>query len=120
MIRRPPRSTLFPYTTLFRSRRTDRLPGGGANAAHNIAALDGRPIVVGRIGRDEAGEHLVGLLRDRGADTRRVWGDAGYPPPGQRRGPARSQPSGKQQIVPLDRRGGEPGGARGTPPLASR
>src|SRR2546422_8422614 len=25
MIRRPPRSTLFPYTTLFRSRRSDRL-----------------------------------------------------------------------------------------------
>src|SRR3712207_8170614 len=28
MIRRPPRSTLFPYTTLFRSRR--RRPGRGA------------------------------------------------------------------------------------------
>src|SRR5256885_7034729 len=28
MIRRPPRSTLFPYTTLFRSRD---LPGGGGN-----------------------------------------------------------------------------------------
>src|SRR6266566_9948016 len=56
-------------------RRTDRLPGGGANAAHNIAALDGRPIVVGRIGRDEAGEHLVGLLWDRGVDTSRVWVD---------------------------------------------
>src|SRR2546422_5712400 len=26
MIRRPPRSTLFPYTTLFRSRRRERLP----------------------------------------------------------------------------------------------
>src|SRR3712207_6969751 len=26
MIRRPPRSTLFPYTTLFRSRSTTRLP----------------------------------------------------------------------------------------------
>src|SRR5256885_16453626 len=26
MIRRPPRSTLFPYTTLFRSRRAWRLP----------------------------------------------------------------------------------------------
>src|SRR5260370_21080473 len=25
MIRRPPRSTLFPYTTLFRSHRTDKL-----------------------------------------------------------------------------------------------
>src|SRR5947208_11340791 len=27
MIRRPPRSTLFPYTTLFRSRQGLRLPG---------------------------------------------------------------------------------------------
>src|SRR3712207_8097831 len=27
MIRRPPRSTLFPYTTLFRSRRTSPPPG---------------------------------------------------------------------------------------------
>src|SRR3712207_8989360 len=26
MIRRPPRSTLFPYTTLFRSRLTDPVP----------------------------------------------------------------------------------------------
>src|SRR5260370_40807095 len=30
MIRRPPRSTLFPYTTLFRSRRPDR--GGQTRA----------------------------------------------------------------------------------------
>src|SRR6516162_8735830 len=28
MIRRPPRSTLFPYTTLFRSRRSARGPAG--------------------------------------------------------------------------------------------
>src|SRR2546425_9255113 len=28
MIRRPPRSTLFPYTTLFRSRRHDGLRAG--------------------------------------------------------------------------------------------
>src|SRR3712207_8424239 len=41
MIRRPPRSTLFPYTTLFRSRRADepgsvaatrRARGGGRHA----------------------------------------------------------------------------------------
>src|SRR3712207_7106382 len=32
MMRRPPRSTLFPYTTLFRSRPSDPAPtsGGGA------------------------------------------------------------------------------------------
>src|SRR3712207_8169997 len=29
MIRRPPRSTLFPYTTLFRSSRHDRLAARG-------------------------------------------------------------------------------------------
>src|SRR5689334_23936986 len=28
MIRRPPRSTLFPYTTLFRSRKEGRPPSG--------------------------------------------------------------------------------------------
>src|SRR5215475_5157954 len=33
MIRRPPRSTLFPYTTLFRSRRCRRGRGGPARAA---------------------------------------------------------------------------------------
>src|SRR3712207_7359898 len=31
MIRRPPRSTLFPYTTLFRSPLLVVHPGGGAN-----------------------------------------------------------------------------------------
>src|SRR2546421_5452604 len=30
MIRRPPRSTLFPYTTLFRSRVRRAVPAGGA------------------------------------------------------------------------------------------
>src|SRR5437660_4979037 len=33
MIRRPPRSTLFPYTTLFRSRYL-LAPGGRGNQAH--------------------------------------------------------------------------------------
>src|SRR2546426_8365356 len=35
MIRRPPRSTLFPYTTLFRSRRPGRRRR--ARAAHRVA-----------------------------------------------------------------------------------
>src|SRR2546422_3843032 len=36
MIRRPPRSTLFPYTTLFRSRDPDLVPGT------NVGPLDDR------------------------------------------------------------------------------
>src|SRR2546430_6559489 len=35
MIRRPPRSTLFPYTTLFRSIRTLRIPRGLRSANHD-------------------------------------------------------------------------------------
>src|SRR3712207_7298794 len=37
MIRRPPRSTLFPYTTLFRSARDGQAPGAGLGAA--LAAI---------------------------------------------------------------------------------
>src|SRR2546430_3700702 len=40
MIRRPPRSTLFPYTTLFRSRRTPHRPEGRQEI---VSAPDGRP-----------------------------------------------------------------------------
>src|SRR2546430_13352333 len=35
MIRRPPRSTLFPYTTLFRSYVAIQISAIGARAAHN-------------------------------------------------------------------------------------
>src|SRR5258707_6577314 len=36
MIRRPPRSTLFPYTTLFRSRLVDQLPFEPAPMSTNV------------------------------------------------------------------------------------
>src|SRR6266513_4316265 len=38
MIRRPPRSTLFPYTTLFRSRALDPRGRGGPHAARGPQA----------------------------------------------------------------------------------
>src|SRR2546427_5252783 len=37
MIRRPPRSTLFPYTTLFRSLHRTDLPAGGTQSYARIA-----------------------------------------------------------------------------------
>src|SRR5436190_13055329 len=37
MLRRPPRSTLFPYTTLFRSAASIRLPGSGMTKDWNVA-----------------------------------------------------------------------------------
>src|SRR2546428_6142303 len=55
MIRRPPRSTLFPYTTLFRSVGGDREPG--ARPLHHRGVPRGRQgrgdILRGRGGRAE-------------------------------------------------------------------
>src|SRR5258706_4328822 len=45
MIRRPPRSTLFPYTTLFRSQQ--RLDGLGVEAADRPQFIDARHGPVG-------------------------------------------------------------------------
>src|SRR5260370_39003706 len=44
MIRRPPRSTLFPYTTLFRSReKIFPVDGALANVGHAAAKSNGLP-----------------------------------------------------------------------------
>jgi D-glycero-beta-D-manno-heptose-7-phosphate kinase len=88
--------------------RVDRLPGGGANAVNNLRALDGRPVVIGRVGADEPGDHLLELLRARGIDTARVWRDPAYRTPVKRRILAGSAHSVKQQIVRIDRGGGPP------------
>src|SRR5256885_13308795 len=40
MIRRPPRSTLFPYTTLFRSLLTFVVGGGGFSGVEAIAEMN--------------------------------------------------------------------------------
>src|SRR3712207_7822346 len=55
MIRRPPRSTLFPYTTLFRSRQ--RTGDGGQSTIHvgPVVGVPDRGV--------EAGEHIL-VLRD--------------------------------------------------------
>src|SRR2546427_8685281 len=46
MIRRPPRSTLFPYTTLFRSRALRRL-GARARARHRVGLVVSAPFLHG-------------------------------------------------------------------------
>src|SRR5260221_2353490 len=44
MIRRPPRSTLFPYTTLFRSRDLPRIRGIKLKCFRDAVGLDQRQI----------------------------------------------------------------------------
>src|SRR5438552_9246798 len=42
MIRRPPRPTLFPYTTLFRSRRRPRPARPAGRVTHRLRSADAR------------------------------------------------------------------------------
>src|SRR3989441_4409901 len=62
MIRRPPRSTLFPYTTLFRSPAAPRpgsaFPGLDDLAPAVRAAVRARPVAQGRLTTLRAGDHV--------------------------------------------------------------
>src|SRR5437588_8329134 len=70
MIRRPPRSTLFPYTTLFRSRKgMDDVRGLVPRAAHGVGSQV-RGVGLGQdpLGRD-AGGSLAELVGPRVRDV---------------------------------------------------
>src|SRR3712207_8436283 len=70
MIRRPPRSTLFPYTTLFRSRAAESVQEPPVSAhrvtTHAIVPVGRRPPV-----RNAARERLTGIeARAQAADRK--------------------------------------------------
>src|SRR5215211_1432536 len=48
---------------ILRYERTETTPGGAANCACNLAALDARAVIIGVVGEDEAGVALVEKLR---------------------------------------------------------
>src|SRR5207253_9407943 len=75
MLRRPPRSTLFPYTTLFRSQVGDLLEGGLLGQLVDVVAAVGQPAVLAvqiaqtRLGGDHAferSEEHTSELQSRG------------------------------------------------------
>src|SRR3989441_11459824 len=104
MIRRPPRSTLFPYTTLFRSDRKQHAQATvGVGAHHHEVAVGRRPDV--HLGAVTA--HEVVVLIEPDVNRRVVTGG----PRGRGGPPARE--NGREAPIPFDSvppRGG--GGAR--------
>src|SRR3712207_7265868 len=69
MIRRPPRSTLFPYTTLFRS-PTDQVGGAAVDEAGGQALMQ-------RVGDGVLGLARLGLHLGGGFQPVRAGGDVG-------------------------------------------
>jgi rfaE bifunctional protein kinase chain/domain len=98
---------------VLRHRQTAAVPGGGANAVANLRALGARPLPVGVVGRDAAGEALLGRFRELGVSTASVLIEARYETPVKSRILAGGIHTRRQQVVRIDR-----GASRGELPAA--
>jgi len=78
------------------------IPGGGANAVANVAALGGRPLPLGVVGDDAHGRGLLEALREREVTTEGILVRSGYRTPTKVRILGGGRHSIKQQIVRYD------------------
>jgi rfaE bifunctional protein kinase chain/domain len=93
---------------ILKQREKQIVPGGGANAANNLADLGAEVLPVGTAGEDEAGEALIRYFRQKDVPTRHILRLRGYPTPTKSRilgGLAHWQ---RQQIVRVDREPTQP------------
>ncbi len=82
--------------------------GGAANASHNVAALGARVVPIGLVGRDPAGDEMLGLFRATGIPTDGVVADASRMTPVKTRIMAGGYQSTRQQVVRVDREPAQP------------
>ena len=83
-------------------RETQVVPGGGANAIHNLWALGAKPVPVGLVGDDADGQKLVDYFSELGIDTGGINVAKTYRTPSKMRILAGAVHSQRQQIVRLD------------------
>ena len=86
-----------PVVLMGEQHASEGFPGGAANVAANIAALGGRPVPLGAIGRDEAGRRLLQLLQSRRIPSRTLVQERGRVTPRKVRIVAH-----QQQLLRLD------------------
>jgi rfaE bifunctional protein kinase chain/domain len=78
------------------------IPGGGANAVANVAALGGRPLPLGVVGDDASGRGLLDAFHEQGVTTQGIQVRSGYRTPTKVRILGGGKHSIKQQIVRYD------------------
>ncbi len=88
---------------ILRHRRTDAYPGGGANAAMNLASLGARVLAVGAVGDDDGGRTLLDRFRTAKIDARGVSRIKGWTTPLKTRYLAGWTHSSEQQVLRVDR-----------------
>ncbi len=99
---------------ILRHRQSELVPGGGANAANNLADLGARVLPVGIVGDDAAGEALVNYFRHKRVDTSGIIRLRGWTTTTKTRFLAGWTHSTRQQVLRVDREpaGLVPGGVR--------
>jgi rfaE bifunctional protein kinase chain/domain len=95
---------------ILRHRETQLLPGGGANAANNLADLGARVLPVTAVGDDAAGRALLDYFRRKGVDTSAILCVRKWATPTKTRYLAGWTHTARQQVLRVDR---EPSGELG-------
>jgi rfaE bifunctional protein kinase chain/domain len=83
-------------------RETQIVPGGGANAIHNLWALGASPIPVGVVGDDAEGQQLLEYFAKRGIEIGGITVSKSYRTPSKTRILAGTVHAQRQQIVRMD------------------
>ena len=88
---------------ILKQREKQIVPGGGANAANNLAALGAEVVPVGVVGEDESGDALLRCFHEHQISTRHIVRVANYLTPTKVRILGGLSHWQRQQIVRIDR-----------------
>jgi rfaE bifunctional protein kinase chain/domain len=88
---------------ILRHRQTQVVPGGGANAANNLAALGARVLPVTAVGHDAQGDALAGYFRAKRVDVSAIVRVKGWTTPTKTRFIAGWPHTVGQQVLRVDR-----------------
>ena len=88
---------------ILRHRETQLVPGGGANAANNFAALGAKVLPITVVGHDAAGDALIAYFRERRMDLSGVVRVKGFTTPTKTRFLAGWAHTVAQQVLRVDR-----------------
>ncbi|MGF1497438.1 MAG: D-glycero-beta-D-manno-heptose-7-phosphate kinase [Elainellaceae cyanobacterium] len=89
---------------ILRHETTRQVPGGGANAVYNVAALGAQVWAVGLVGKDEQGQAIRRIFTDSKIDTSGILTDPNRPTVTKTRISGHARQSVTQQIVRVDRK----------------
>src|SRR5487761_147271 len=88
---------------ILRHMQTEIIPGGGANAANNLADLGARVLLVGAVGDDAAGDALIGYFRRKRVDVSGIIRARGWTTTTKTRYLARWTHTARHQVLRVDR-----------------